>query len=112
MFNLQTTPRRQRPNPAEARFNQVEQEIEHTARRVSRRHRILADRLKRVALSRSSELMEAMQSSDDLERIARVDALIGKGVRLSPEDATDPDVAQLLASASELSWVDQARRSN
>lgn len=111
MFNLQTTPRRKRPNLAEARFNQVEQEIEHTARRVSRRHRVLADRLKRVALSRSSELMEAMQSSDDLERIARVDALIGKGVRLSPDDATDPDVAYLLASASELSWVSLARLS-
>ena len=112
MFNLQTTPRRQRPNRAEARFNKVEQEIEHTARRVSRRHRVLADRLKRLALSQSSELMEAMQSGTDYERIARIDALIGKGVRLLPEDAKNPDVAQLLASASELSWVDQARRSN
>lgn len=112
MFNLQTTPRQPRPNPVEVRYKQVEEEIHHAAQRVSRRHRILAQRLKHLALSRSSDLMDAMQSDDERERIARIDDLIGKGVRLSPEDAQDPNVLQLLASASELSWADLARRSN
>lgn len=57
-----------------------------------------------------SEFMQAMQIEDDVERFAHIDRLIGKGVRLSPTERTEPYLDQLLASTAEYGWASEACR--
>ena len=94
----------------EARIETVAREIETAARKVSRRHRVLARRMKEIAVNRPNELMQAMQTEDSAEKLAQIDHLIGKGVRLPIENAPDPELQVLLASTAEYSWASEACR--
>ena len=97
---------------AERRFRDVGNEIDTVAQQVSRRHRILAARMKDVAVNKPTEFMQALQIEKPTEKVAQIDRLIGKGVRLTLSDEVAPHLDQLLASAAEYGWANEARRSH
>jgi uncharacterized protein (DUF3084 family) len=97
-----------RSKSVEVRIETVAREIETAAKKVSKRHRVLASRMKEIAIHRPNELMQAMQTDDRAQKIAQIDELIGKGVRLPMIETPDPDLEVLLASAAEYSWASEA----